>query len=225
MAKKKIPTERPFFQDISVAEVNLALETRLKEQVFTKDLFGKKRPVPVFFRDRDSKIIPDASPGGMVLISWDSVDRAEGVYQSNCDYQQVVRKDKDGNPLAYRIISAPDAIWLSYTITARATEWDDIIAIHDRLSKIFPLNHTNLDVKGAQVRMLRDGFTSADDEELGIFIREINIRILGYIWGLDTEDDRKIVNAIKNVELTFCPTSDPKETEVDCDTVTLFDDC
>lgn len=203
------------YEDISIAEVNLALQNLLEGKVTTVDPFGKERAVPVYFRDRDSKMIADSRPKGMIEISWVANERAESAYQNQCYLLRVIDRDENDYPIQYQAVKSPDAIWLTYTITASSDNWNDVIKMQSMLDKVFPVNHTVLNVNGFKTHMKRDGFTPADDEELGIFIRDFNLRILGYIFGLDCVENKIIIPAIRDVDLEVTATSDPDSNPIE----------
>ncbi len=211
---------RPTLDDISIAEVNLALEKLLKDKIKTKRLLsGKSKSVPVFFRGRDSKIIPDTTSGGLIEVSYDTTVRAEGGYQIQCEIFHPISCDENGEPLEYLQMEHPEAIWLMYTISARSDNWNDIIRMQSKLDRIFPVNHGTIHVKGSNMHLFREGLNSADDNDLGLFIREYSIKILGYIYG--DCDENKIVPAIKRADLEVSTDSDPNS-EVG-DTFLIFD--
>lgn len=206
-------------ENIFIAEVNLALSELLTDKVCVPDGFGKPTTVPVYFRDRDSKIISDTTPSSMITIAFNDYDRADAVFWNQCGFVDVLETDAEGNPLKYKVTKAPEPVLMNYTITARSQHWDDMIAIETKLAQIFPVNHTLINVKGFNTHMYRAGYNSSDSASLGIFIRDFTIEIIGYLFAESCQDT--IFHAIKTTTLEVVPTSDPDADPIE----TIESDC
>lgn len=195
-------------ENIFIAEINLALNDLLADKIFVPDGFGKPMSVPVYFRDRDSKIIADTTPSSMITIAFEGYEKADAVFWTQCSFVDVLEEDSEGNPLKYRVTRSPEPVLMNYTITARSQHWDDMIAVETSLAQIFPVNHTFIDVKGFKTHLYRAGYNSSDSQELGIFIRNFSIDVIGYLFAEKCSDE--IVPAIKSATIEVSNTSDPE---------------
>ncbi|MDX1471464.1 MAG: hypothetical protein R3213_08200 [Flavobacteriaceae bacterium] len=201
---------RSIFEDLSVAEIDLALEKHLKDKVFIEGAFDKKFAVPVWFRNTEANMRADStSAGGDIYINWISSELADGLYRVQEPICEVIETDKNGAPVKYRIKPPPTPIWNHYTITARSDDLNCIRKIHNKLEKLFPADHTTLNVKGFKTPMRRENFLSSDLPDLGIFVRDMNIKILGYVY----EDSCKseICPAVGEFKLEIGKTLDPED--------------
>ena len=209
------------FRDIFIAEINLALDGLLRDKIFTTDVFGRKKAVPIFFRDRDSKLIADTTPQSLVSIAFTGYDKADSVYWEQCGSKEVIEVDSDGNPIKYRIIGPADAVLMRYSISARSQHWDDMIAVDHALAKFFPVTHTLLDVDGFKTHMFRTGYQSVDDAQLGIFERNISLEIIGYLFPANCKNE--IAYGIRSATLEVGTSADPDNDSVE--SVEIVDNC
>lgn len=193
--------------DIFIAEINLALDNLLRDKVFTLDAFGRQKAVPIFFRDRDSKLVADTTPDSLISIAFVNYDKADGVFWNQCGGTEVIKEDADGNPLMFKISGPADPIVLRYIVTARSQHWDDMIKVETALAKFFPVTHGLLKVGDTQTHLFRTGYQLVDDAQLGIFERNISLEIIGYLFPDKCKDE--IAYGIKSAILEVSNTADP----------------
>lgn len=198
-------------EDISVEEIDLALQKLLENRVTIDTPSGTKKIVPIYFQDRDTKKMADMTDTrGSIHVLWQSTVRADDRYRIQEDQYVVASEDENGNPIDYRVRRPPEPVWVNYLIVARSSKLYDIRKIQGWLDRFFPVTHTTLEVKGYRTHVYRDGFSAADVEDAGIFQRQLNIRILGFIAPLDSADGQaKIVPAIRSMEVEIGNTLDP----------------
>ena len=203
--------DKAFFQDISIKEINLALDKILKQKVVLSRGDGSQYIVPVYMRGRDSKLIPDMTQFGMIEVSYTGMDNADPVYEYQCDIAEVVAQDAEGNPTKYVVHKAPQAVEMTYHVTARAQTWDAIADIHFQLDKIFPPRHRSLEVRDRVVNLFRRGYSAGDNEEFGIFIRTWTLGIIGYIFVEDCNDKSQgEVFAVRDIAASIQLGTDPE---------------
>jgi len=211
MHSKSKAENRPFSDDITVKDINKALDDLLKQKLLLKRGDGSKFIVPIFFRTRDSKLVPDATPLGMVEIAFTGLAAAPGVYWKQCRAAQPIAWDADGNPVKYSVREGPEPAEFTYTIIARTQHWDDMTELQFQLDKIFPPKHRMLRVKDQNLSLFRRGYTFGDNEDFGIFIRTWTLGIIGYIYA-DSCKDAEIQYAITDISVEAQSNSDPNDT-------------
>lgn len=192
----------------TVSDLNLALQKLLESRIKILDADGSIFHVPVFFRSRDSKIVSDVLPLASIHISYVGAERAPSEYKQCCHFVEVLKEDPDGNPISYIVKPFPEPMEMTYTIEIRAKEWDDLSNLQEQIDRTFPPTHRALKVKDKNLNLFRRGYVQADNEELGIFIRQWTIGIISFLDVSDC-DSTETVYAVRHLEAEIQADPDP----------------